>query len=84
MGLGFLGCRRAAVKICGKWIFGRADAPQHLPIAGGAAHNIQVCTQILAKPNQQGKGVILSDSTLQLPLSALLEQIVEIRSQGDI
>ena len=53
-------------------------------MARGAAHSIQVYTQILAKPKQQGKGAILPDSTLQLPLYAPEEHIVEIRSQGDI
>ena len=43
----------------------RAEVLQHPPMAGGAAHNIQVYTQILAKPKQQGKGTVLTDSTLQ-------------------
>ena len=51
-------------------IFGRADVLQHPPMAGGAAYSIQVYTQILAKPKQQGKGAVLPDSTLQLPLYA--------------
>ena len=63
---------------------GRKRELRDPPLAWRASHNIWVYTQILAKPKRQGKGTFLADPPLQTSLFAPQEQIVEIRSQGDI
>ena len=86
MTVGFLGCRRARAGSPEKKfevVGGRADVPRDPPMAGRAAHSIRDCTPFLAKPNQQGEGTCLPDPPLQTSLSAVFQQIVEIRSHGD-